>query len=123
MPDLGLELHLGRLKGVLGGDDDIDLKNASFVWSAFRALYCSLEVFGILIVHGDCSNARSLVILAHFGQFLCKSRCLGRHGDSAHSSFHTQRQLGLLSSSVTSDDALGLGSVGSECAERAADER
>ncbi len=44
MPDFGLEFHFGRLIGVLGRESDVDLVEASLIWSVLWTLDISFPV-------------------------------------------------------------------------------
>ena len=59
MPDSGIEFHLGRLVGVVVGEDDIDLEEASFIG---RVLGSVDEAFPVIDIVVDDLNFESLLL-------------------------------------------------------------
>ena len=80
MPDLRGVPHLGRLEGVVLGDDDVDFEHAALVRRPLRTDHGALEVSQVLRVDRLGSDARSLVVLADRLELLQQPPVDVRHG-------------------------------------------
>lgn len=70
VPDLGVELHDGRLEGVHVWDNDVDLESSPRIGRVGRTSKATLEVNQVGGVDGLCENARLVLVIVNVGELL-----------------------------------------------------